>query len=255
MKHISIIPFFLLSILLIVPQAHAQRARKDTLPRDPASSSLLVMPTGRTLPGGSGTLGLAAPYIPYGAFSPADNWQVSAGGVYVFTSEIGYGEEYYSYFIVKHALFDDGHTSIAVGGAVMFWGRETVTGPFQGWKRVTIPGGFGVVTFAGEESALTLGVGFADIAGGFGIGLNEGLLSGIGLGYETRLSPNWKLMTEHFSNVLAGGTLHTIGVRYFTGRAAFDMGLIVVPNGDVQLGSGTRIPRVLPLLGVSIHIG
>jgi hypothetical protein len=33
------------------------------------------------------------------------------------------------------------------------------------------------------------------------------------------------------------------------------MALIVVPNGDVQLGSGTRIPRVLPLLGVSIHIG
>jgi hypothetical protein len=255
MRHLFVVPFFLLSILIIIPHTHAQRAQRDTLPDDPASTSLMVMPTGRTLPGGTGTLGLAAPYIPYAAFSPADHWQVSAGGVYVFTSEIGYGEEYYSYLILKHSLFDDGHTSIAVGGALMFWGREAVTGPFPGWKRVTIPGAFGVATFAGESSSLTLGVGFADIEGGFGIGFNEGLLSGFGLGYETRLSPNWKLMTEHFSNVLAGGTLHTIGVRYFTGRAAFDMGLIVVPNGDVQLGSGTRIPRVLPLLGVSIHIG
>jgi hypothetical protein len=55
--------------------------------------------------------------------------------------------------------------------------------------------------------------------------------------------------------VLSSGTLHTIGVRYFTGRAAFDLGIIVIPNGHIDLPSGTRMPRALPLLGVSIHLG
>ena len=68
--------------------------------------------------------------------SVAENWQVSAGGVYVFTAPSGEaGEEYYSYLIVKHTLFEDKGSSIAVGGAVMFWGREEIDGPYPGWKR------------------------------------------------------------------------------------------------------------------------
>ncbi|MCB2204801.1 hypothetical protein KQI65_08625 [bacterium] len=255
MRHISILLLFHLSIFLLTPQLQAQRVKKDTVPRDPAGTSMFVMPTGRTLPGGTGSIGLAAPYIPYAAYSVADNWQISAGGVYVFTTVEDVGEEYYSYLFLKHTLFDDRGTSMAVGGAVMFWGRESVDGPYPGWKQVAIPGGFAVMTFGTESSALTLGLGFANIEGGFGIGLQEGLFSGIGLGYETRIAPEWKLMTEHFLNVFGSGTLHTFGVRYMVGRAAFDMGLIVVPNGDVQIPTGTKIPRALPMVSVSIHIG
>ncbi len=227
----------------------------DAVPRDPASSSLLVMPTGRTLPSGTGTVGLAAPYIPYAAFSVAEHWQLSAGGVYIFEDQIGTGEAYYSYAILKHALFEDGNTSIAVGAAVMFWGQQLKRSSLAGWDRAVIPGAFAVATIGTEDQALTLGMGFANMAEGFGIGFDGGIFAGIGLGYEARIDPNWKLITEHFSSILSTGTLHTVGVRYFSGRAAFDLGVIVVPNGHVDLPSGTRMPKVLPLLGISIHIG
>ncbi len=235
--------------------ASAQKAAVDSLPRDPASSSLLVMPTGRALPSGTGTVGLAAPWIPYAAFSVAEGWQVSAGGVYIFEDAIGSGQAYYSYLIVKNSLFDSGGTSIAVGGALMFWGQELKRKSLGSWDRATIPAAFGVMTIGNENNTLTLGLGFAEIEGGYGIGFDGGLFGGIGLGYEARISPNWKLLTEHFSSILSSGTLHTIGVRYFSGRAAFDLGLIIVPNGAIDLPSGQRMPRVLPLLGISIHIG
>ncbi|MCZ7556061.1 MAG: hypothetical protein M5R41_06640 [Bacteroidia bacterium] len=222
--------------------------------RDPASSSLFLIPTGNTLPAVSGTLGLAAPYIPYVALSVLPGLQLSAGGVYIFESDAGSDRAYYSYLILKNALYEDKNTSIAVGGALLFWGQEFRLGGRTNWDRVTVPGVFAVTTIGGEESAFTIGMGFADMAGGYGLGFDEGLLVGLGLGYETQLSPNWKLMTEHLSSVLTAGTLHTLGFRYFSGRAAFDLGLIVVPNGDITI-SGKKIPLVLPLLGVSIHIG
>ena len=233
----------------------AQTSGSDSVATDPASTSLFVMPTGRTLPAGKVSVGLAAPYIPYAAVGVAEHWQVSAGGAYVFSTATTAGSEYYSYLILKHALFDDGRTSIAVGAAAMFWGHESVSGPYPGWSHVTLPGAFGVITFEGESSALTLGVGFTNIVGSFNVGLQEGLLSGFGLGYETKIDEHWKFMTEHFANVLGSGTLHTLGVRYFTGAAAFDLSLLVIPNGDVQIPTGTRIPRVLPLLGVSVRLG
>ncbi len=234
--------------------AQEQNSHDAVMP-DPASSSLLVMPTGRTLPSGTGTFGLAAPYIPYAAFAVAENWQISAGGVYIFEDSEGSPQAYYSYVFLKHSLFEDENTSIAVGAAAMFWGQERKRRPEPGWDRATIPGIFAVTTIGDDDNRLTLGMGFAEIASGFGIGFEGGLLAGIGLGYETRFSENWKLMTEHFSNVLSTGTLHTVGVRYFVGRAAFDLGVIIVPNGHIDLPSGIRMPRVLPLLGVSIHIG
>lgn len=244
----------IVSFIFPIPSA-AQDMHAEKLPRDPASSSLLVMPTGRTLPAGTGTVGLAAPYIPYAAYSILDGLQLSAGGVYVFGDAVGSGEAYYSYLFVKNSLFDDGNTSIAVGAALMFWGQELARDISAKWDRATIPGVFAVTTIGDEESTLTLGLGFAELAGGFGIGFEDGFLAGIGLGYETRISPDWKFMTEHFSSVLSTGTLHTAGVRYFTGRTAFDLGIIVIPHGHIDLPSGTRMPRVLPLLGVSIHIG
>jgi len=226
----------------------------DSLRPDPVSSGLLLMPTGRTLPAGSGMVGLTVPYIPFGAVSVAENWQISAGGVYVFTAPSGEaGEEYYSYLIVKHTLFEDRGSSIAVGGAVMFWGREEIDGPYPGWKRATIPGGFAVATLGSEESAITIGVGFGDMVGGYGLGFEGGFTPGIGLGYETYLSPDWKLMTEHFSAVLSRGTLHTVGVRYFFAKAAFDLGMVIIPNGDVNI-SGTRFPLVLPLVGIAVQL-
>jgi hypothetical protein len=255
MHRFFVCPWIVLLIVIASATASAQEEGADTVQRDPASSSLLVMPTGRCLSAGTGTAGLAAPWIPYAAFSVAEGWQLSAGGVYIFEDAIGSGQAYYSYLILKNSLFDDGATSIAVGGAVMFWGQELKRKSLASWDRATIPAVFAVTTIGNENNTLTLGVGFAEIAGGFGIGFDGGLFAGIGLGYEARISPNWKLMTEHFSSVLSPGTLHTVGVRYFTGRAAFDLGLIVVPNGAIDLPSGTRMPRVLPLLGVSIHIG
>jgi hypothetical protein len=230
------------------------RVSDNGKPRDPASSSLFLIPTGNTLPSVSGTLGLAAPYIPYVALSVLPGLQLSAGGVYIFESDAGSDRAYYSYLILKNALYQDRNTSIAVGGALLFWGQEFRLGGRTNWDRVTVPGVFAVTTIGGEESAFTIGMGFADMAGGYGLGFDEGLLVGLGLGYETMLSSNWKLMTEHLSSVLTAGTLHTLGFRYFTGRAAFDLGLIVVPNGDITI-SGKKIPLVLPLLGVSIHIG
>lgn len=238
----------------MMPFISEARTADTAKPRDPASSSLFLIPTGNTLPSVSGTLGLAAPYIPYVALSVLPGLQLSAGGVYIFESDAGSDRAYYSYLILKNALYQDRNTSIAVGGALLFWGQEFRLGGRTNWDRVTVPGVFAVTTIGGEESAFTIGMGLADMAGGYGLGFDEGLLVGLGLGYETQLSANWKLMTEHLSSVLTAGTLHTLGFRYFTGRAAFDLGLIVVPNGDITI-SGKKIPLVLPLLGVSIYIG
>lgn len=242
------------AMLALATFAQAQTAGADQ-PPDPARSSLLVMPTGRTLPGGTGTAGLAAPWIPYAAWSPAEHWQLSAGGIYIFEGAVESGEAYYSYLILKHSLFDDGATSIALGGAVLFWGQRLERRDLGEWDRAVIPGVFAVTTIGNENNTITLGLGFAEMQGGFGLGFDGGLVAGIGLGYEARLSPQWKLMTEHFSDVLSSGTLHTVGLRYFSGRAAFDLGIVVIPNGAIDLPSGTRMPRVLPVLGVSVHIG
>ena len=238
----------------MLPALPIQPATDTASGRDPARCSLFMMPSGRTIPSVSGTIGLAAPYIPYAALSILPGLQISAGGVYITESEVGNDRSYYSYAIVKQSLFEDNNSSIAVGAAALFWGQEFRLGGETQWDRVTVPGVFAVTTFGSEESALSFGVGFADMAGGFGLGFDEGLLVGLGIGYETRLSPNWKLMTEHLSSVLSAGTLHTLGVRYFVGRAAFDLGVIIVPNGDVNL-SGKSIPRVLPLLSVSVNLG
>jgi hypothetical protein len=246
---------FIVVVAVLPLSATAQQDSEAALPPDPAASSLLVMPTGRTLPGGTGTAGLAAPWIPYAAYSITDHWQLSAGGVYIFEGAEESGEAYYSYMMLKHSLFDDGTASIAIGGAVLFWGQQLQRRELSSWDRAVIPGVFAVTSIGSETNTLTLGLGFAEMEGGFGIGFEGGLFAGIGLGYEARLSPNWKLLTEHFSSVLSSGTLHTIGVRYFTGRAAFDLGIIVIPNGHIDLPSGTRMPRALPLLGVSIHLG
>jgi hypothetical protein len=250
-----VVVFFLVSNAMTGLVAQESAADSDTAyHRDPASSSLFLMPSGRSLPAVSGVLGLAAPYIPYAALSILPGLQLSAGGVYIFESNEGADRAYYSYILVKNSLYEDRNTSIAIGAAALFWGQEFKLGSRVQWDRVTVPGIFAVTTIGTEESAFTLGVGFADMAGGFGIGFDPGLLVGLGLGYETRLSPNWKLMTEHFSNILSNGTLHTLGVRYFAGRAAFDLGVIIVPNGNITI-SGKKIPLVMPLLGVSVHIG
>ncbi len=237
-----------------LPVVMAARIPDTISTHDPAATSLLLMPTGRTLPAISGTLGLAAPYIPYAALSILPGLQLSAGGVYIFASDVGDDRGYYSYAMLKNSLYEDRNTSIAVGAAVLFWGQQFTLGGRTNWDRVALPGAFGVATIGGEENAFTFGVGLAEMAGGFGLGFDEGLLVGIGLGYETRLSSEWKLMTEHLSNLLAAGTLHTVGFRYFTGRAAFDLGVIIIPNGDITI-SGKKIPLILPLLGVSVHIG
>jgi hypothetical protein len=222
--------------------------------RDPAASSVLLMPSGRTVPPGTGTLGLAAPYIPYAAFSILPGVQVSAGGIYIFESAGGNDRAYYSYLIVKNSLYDDGSSSIAVGAAVMFWGQEFMLGSRHAWDHVALPAVFAAATFGDEETALTLGMGFAEMAGGFGIGFDGGVIAGVGLGYETRISRGGKFLTEHLTDALTGNTMHTAGVRFFSGRAAFDLGLVIIPNADITL-SRKRIPLILPVLGVSIHIG
>ena len=218
-----------------------------TLIADPASSSLLLMPTGRTITSGHGSIGLAAPYIPYGAFAVAQGLQISAGGVYIFKNSSGSAQAYYSYLFVKDALWDDGTTSIALGAVLMFWGQEHVRRGERNWDRVVVPGVFAVTTIGNQHGALTLGVGFADAAGGYGIGLDAGLLSGLGIGYEALISRGIKVMTEHFIDALSGNTLHTFGARLFAARGAFDIGLIVLPHGQV-------IGRVLPVIGVSLLI-
>lgn len=251
----SAIQFVCLCLLLAVCTARSQEDSAAAPPRDPAACSLLLMPTGRTLPAGSGCFGLAAPYIPYGAFSVAEGVQISAGGVYIFRNVLGTGQAYYSYLFVKDAIYDDGITSIAIGAAAMFWGQERVRPSGSSWDRVVLPGVFAVTTIGDRDNALSLGVGFADIAGDFSIGLNAGLLAGIGLGYESRVSRGCKLMTEHFFDASSMHSMHAFGARFFAARGAFDVGVIVLPNGEINLETKKKQTRVLPMLGISILIG
>jgi hypothetical protein len=244
-----------LCMLLATASARSQEDSAWASLRDPASSSLLLMPTGRTLPAGTGCLGLAAPYIPYGAYSVAEGVQISGGGVYIFRNVLGSGQAYYSYLFVKDAIFNDGTTSIAIGAAAMFWGQEHVHPAGTTWDRVVLPGVFAVTTIGDRDNALSLGVGFADIAGDFSIGLNAGLLAGIGLGYESRVSRACKLMTEHFFDASSGNSLHAFGARFFAARGAFDVGVIVLPNGEINLETKKKQTRVLPMLGISLLIG
>ncbi|HOJ05859.1 MAG TPA: hypothetical protein PK916_17825 [Bacteroidota bacterium] len=222
--------------------------------RDIAATSLIMAPTGRSLPGGSAVVGLATPYIPYVAVGVLDNLQLSAGGIYLFSTDGNTGEQYYSYAMLKHTLFDQDNASLAVGGALLFWGQEYRLGNRYNWDRAVIPGAFAVTSMGTEESKFTLGLGLANMVEGYSLGFDGGLVMGVGMGYESWISASWKFLTEHLMDVLGGGTLHTLGLRYVTGRASFDLGLIVVPNADVTI-SGTRIPLALPLLGVSILIG
>ena len=216
--------------------------------RDPAASSLQLMPTGRTLPSGNLTVGLAAPYLPYAAYCPVKGIQLSAGGIYIFNNPILKQEAYYSYFIVKDALFEVEGMSIAVGGAVMFWGQKEPLPAPPHWRHAVIPGVFGVTTIGTADEAVTLGVGFANTPGGFEIGLDAGILGGIGFGYEWKASRTWRLMTEHLIDIGTGNTLHTFGARLFGTRGAFDFGLVILPHGPTKL-------RVFPVIGVSVRIG
>jgi hypothetical protein len=238
-------------LLIAVGNARAQGEGGPAAPTDPSSSSLLLMPTGSTLPAGTGCAGLAAPYIPYGAYSVAEGMQLSAGGVYIFKNAQGSAQAYYTYLLGKYQAVTSEQVNISLGAALMLWGQERLPSSVHAgrtWDRIVVPGVFAVATVGDESESLSFGAGFGQVPEGYSIGFAGGMVNGVGVGYKTRLGRKSRFITEHFIDAGTAHTLHTMGVRFFSNRGAFDLGVIVIPFGPFRLWA-------LPVVGVSLHIG
>lgn len=175
-------------------------------PADPNRTRLFFAPTGRSLRRGAAYLGVYEILLPFVQIGITDQISIGGGTPLIF----GGGSQHPFWITPKVQVFATKSTRAAVGLLHFLNVGDGHLGV-----------AYGVVTQGSDDSALTLGLGYAYVRSydrnphGAAIGM---------LGGEHRVTRGMKLVTENY--LWRGGGLATGGVRLFGGRLSADLGLV-----------------------------
>jgi hypothetical protein len=184
------------------------RAEKGVfLPADPNPTRLFFGPTGRSVPKGSGYLGVYEVFMPFVQVGLTDRISIGGGTPLFF----GGGSDHPVWFTPKVQVVNRGRTQAAVG--VMHFLNVD-----DGQYGVA----YAAVTHGTADSAVTVGAGWAYET----TSLDDIDNPTVGMiGFERRMSRRTKLISENY--LFSGGGAVSIGVRFFGERLSADLGLVV----------------------------
>jgi hypothetical protein len=176
-------------------------------PADPNPTRLFFGPTGRSVPKGSGYLGVYEVFMPFVQVGLTDRISIGGGTPLFF----GGGSDHPVWFTPKVQVVNRGRTQAAVG--VMHF-------------LIVDDGQYGVayaaVTHGTTDNAVTVGAGWAYET----TSLDDVDNPTVGMiGFEHRMSRRTKLISENY--LFSGGGAASIGVRFFGERLSADLGLVV----------------------------
>ena len=181
------------------------------LPADPNPTRLFFGPTARSLPKGTGYLGVYEVLLPFVQVGVTD-WLSIGGGTPLF---FGGGSEHPFWFTPKVQVLNRGRTQAAVG--VMHF-LNVDNGHFGV--------AYGVVTHGTSDTAVTVGGGYAyEHSSDASHSASMFMIGG-----EHRLSRRIKLITENY--VFSDAGLVSFGVRFMGDRLSADLGLVVPIGAD-----------------------
>ncbi|MFA6107621.1 MAG: hypothetical protein WDA75_02520 [Candidatus Latescibacterota bacterium] len=172
---------------------------------DPNPTRLFFGPTARSVPAGTGYLGVFEILLPFVQVGLTDRISLGGGTPLIFGEETAHP----FWLTPKVQVLHTGHTQAAVGA---FWLANVEDGT----------GGvvYGVVTRGRVDAAITVAAGYAlasdmdDVEGG----------AVLMLGGERRVSRGLKLITENY--LWNGGGLASAGIRLLGERLSADLGLV-----------------------------
>ncbi|MDX1662096.1 MAG: hypothetical protein R3326_09935 [Gemmatimonadota bacterium] len=219
---VSTIPVLAILSLGLTPTAAAQEVERsagadaaasstpeDRWPSAEASDRLFAGPTGRTLPAGTGYVGVIELFFPNVTYGLTDRVQIG-GGVPVIP-EVALEAIYVT---AKVGLVDAEPVAISAG-TVTFLAAE------GGGSAVGAL--YGAGTFGGEEGGLTLGAGFPFLAAGEDSGFaDEAVLL---VGGDWRVGESAALLTESYLVPGESAGVTSVGARLHGERFAVDLGV------------------------------
>ncbi len=195
-------------------------------PADDADYRLFAGPTGRTLPGGTGSIGVIEVFFPYVAYGITDRIQVAAG------TTVAPGIMAEVLWIEPRIGLISGPRANVSAGVVAFLARSQLDEGSVGALHLT-------GTFGGERAAVNAGLAWPFLVDEHKSAIVDPLLT---LGGEIRVARRVKLMAESY--VLLGDDsgygLLSGGVRIFGDRLSADVGLAGLAGDD----SGCCLPIV-----------
>jgi hypothetical protein len=181
------------------------------LQADPNPTRLFFGPTGRSLPKGSGYLGVYEIFLPFVQVGVTDRISIGGGTPLFF----GGGSEHPFWFTPKVQILNAGRTQAAIG--VMHF-LNVDNGHFGV--------AYGAVTHGTSDTAITVAGGFV-----YDRSLDATNTAGVVMiGGERRISRRVKLITENYA--FSDGGLVSFGVRFMGERLSADLGMVMPIGTD-----------------------
>jgi hypothetical protein len=179
-------------------------------PADPNPTRLFFAPTGRSLRQGDAYLGVYEILLPFVQVGLTDRISIGAGTPLVF----GDFSERPFWITPKVQVLATESTQAAVGAL-----------HFMNIDDESIGIAYGVVTRGSDDSALSVGVGYAYDQGDDGDGAVLAMIGG-----EHRITRGMKVVTENY--VFRDGGIASVGVRLLRERLSVDLGLVAPLASD-----------------------
>lgn len=204
-------------------------------PRWPAADArdrLFTGPTGRTLPAGSGYVGVLELFFPNVTYGVTD--RIQAGGGLPVLPELALEAVYLT---GKVGLVQTTHASISAG---------TITFVAAEGGGTAIGAVYGVGTFGDERGGVTIGAGYPFYSTGDDSEFADEAVFLIG--GDWRLGRNATLLTENYFAPAAPGAALGGGVRLYGDRLAVDLGLGASYDGS-------ELVCCLPLFNLTYAFG
>ena len=194
-------------------------------PDDPSATRLFFAPTGRALKKGEGYFADAYILLPSVQYGVTDRFTIGAG--FSIVPGLSLDEQLY-YLTPKVNVYSTPTVNLSIGALVAgVKGLDASENPFGIM--------YGVSTFGGTESSVSVGGGLA-YAGGRAD--NSAVLM---LGASTRTSRNISLVTENYYYTGTSGALGSGGIRFMGEKLSVDLaGFIPISSG----GGVTVVPYV-----------
>lgn len=211
------VPILVLLLTLLAVGSGSALAQDPDRPVDPGDHRLFIGPTGRTLPGGEGYVGVFELFFPTVEYGVTDRLQV--GGAVPVVPEVALEA------VVLTAKANVVDTPVMALSA----GAMTLLAAEGGGAAIGVL--YGVGTFGVAEGGLTVGAGFPFYATGEDSDVADEAV--ILVGGDWRVGDHVKLVSENYIVPGEPASLWSAGARLFGERIAVDLGLAGVnDDGD-----------------------